>query len=293
MSSETQETTYERPDGRTQARELLAEHGQAAKLTAGGQSLSLLLQQNLLDPEMIIDISGIAELDGASVTDGIVEIGAVTTYEGLANHAVSTDQQILGDAISVIADPQVRNLGTIGGAISHADPSLDIVPPLMCLDADVIVGSADGSRAISLEEFAQGYMITDLAKDELVEAVRFDELAGATGSAYEKHSKVKGGWATVGAGAVVELGSDREQLADVSVALAAVGDTSVRATSVEDALTGESVDATSIESASDEVATDIDPLDDISGSATYKSSLAQTLTKRALQTAAERAGGEL
>lgn len=291
MSSEPQEVMYERPDGRAQARELLAEYGSSAKLTAGGQSLSLLLRQNLLDPEVIIDISGVAELGGISIVDDVVDVGAVTTYNDLGDHPVSSDNHIIGDAITVIADPQVRNLGTVGGAISHADPSLDLIPPLVCLDADVVVGNIDGSRVVSLEEFTEGYMMTDLGKDELVEAVRFDELGDSTGSAYEKHSNVKGGWATVGAGAVVSIDEDRVD--NVSVALAAVGDTTVRATSVENALVDEPASAEAIEAAAAEVTADIDPLDDISGSASYKSAIAETLTKRALQTAARRAGGDL
>lgn len=291
MSTKSHEVTYERPEERAQARELIAEHGASAKLTAGGQSLSLLLRQNLLAPEVIIDISGITELEGVSVTDGVVDIGAVTTYDELGNHPISSNSPILNDAILVIADPQVRNLGTIGGAISHADPSLDIIPPLLCLGADVVIGSTDGSRVVPLGEFTQGYMMTNLAKNELVEAVRFDEPDDSTGSAYEKHSNVKGGWATVGVGAVVRL--DGDQVDDVSVALAAVGDTTVRATSVEEALADESASPETIASAATEVTADIDPLDDISGSASYKTSIAQTLTKRALQTAVERAGGTL
>jgi carbon-monoxide dehydrogenase medium subunit len=291
MSSESHDVTYERPDERAQARALLAEHGRSAKLTAGNQSLSLLLRQNLLDPEVIVDISGVDELGGISVADGTVEVGAVTTYDELDDHAVSTDYPILGDAVSVIADPQVRNLGTIGGAVSHADPSLDIVPPLVCLGAEIVVGSTDGSRTVSLEDFAEGYMTTDLAKDELVEAVRFEAHGDATGSAYEKHSNVKGGWATVGAGAVVTV--DDGQVDDLRVALAAVGDTTVRATSVESALVGEPATSEAVADAAEAVVDDIDPLDDISGSASYKASLAQTLTKRAVASGIERAGGEL
>lgn len=291
MNSESQEVTYERPERRSQARELLAKHGASAKLTAGGQSLSLLIRQNLLDPEMIIDISSVSELEGVSVEDGVVDVGAVTTYDELGDHTVSSDSPILGDAISVIADPQVRNLGTVGGAISHADPSLDVIPPLVCLGADVVIGNADGSRVVPLEEFTQGYMRTDLAKDELVEAVRFDRPDDSMGSAYEKHSNVKGGWATVGAGSVVRLDCDRFK--NVAVALAAVGDTTVRATSVEEALADEAVSANAIKMAAAEVTADINPLDDISGSASYKSAIAETLTRRALQTAVERAGGML
>jgi carbon-monoxide dehydrogenase medium subunit len=291
MSNELHDVSYERPGHRAQARALLDEHGRSAKLTAGNQSLSLLLRQNLLDPDVIVDISGVDELGGVTVADGTVEIGAVTTYDELADHAVSSAYRILDDAVSVIADPQVRNLGTIGGAVSHADPSLDIVPPLVCLGADVVVGSTDGSRSVSLDAFAEGYMTTDLAKTELVEAVRFPERGESTGSAYEKHANVKGGWATVGSGAVVDV--EDGQVTDLTVALAAVGETAVRATSVEDALLGEPTTSEAVADAAEAVVDDIDPLDDISGSASYKASLAQTLTKRAVGTAIERAGGAL
>ena len=292
MNANTHEVRYERPNERSRVRELLATHGTSAKLVAGGQTLSLLLRQRLVDPAVIIDISGVSELDGVSVTDGRIEIGAVTTYDDLGRHAVSTDLQIFDDAISVIADRQVRNLGTIGGAVSHADPSLDIVPPLLCLHADVVVGSLDGIRVVPLEAFMVDYMMADLAEDELVEAIQFDAPTNLWGSAYEKLSNVKGGWATVGAGSVIELDSAGERITDASVALAAVGDTAVRATSVEDALIDEPVSAERLTLAAKGVTADIDPLDDISGSAAYKSRMAETLTRRSLLTAVERAGGE-
>lgn len=289
-NSRSSSIRYERPDTVEDARALLDRFGQDAKLTAGGQSLMLLLRQGLLAPEVVVDVSEIPALDGTTVEDGTVRIGATTTYAALGDHRISTRFSALGDAIAVIADPQVRNRGTIGGAIGHADPSLDLVPNLLCLDAEVHLGSVDGERSVPLAEFCQGYMQTDLAANELVEAVTFADDADGWGSDYTKHSNVKGGWATVGATSRVKL-SAAGRCEDVRVGLAAVAETAVRSSSVEEALTGQEPDDETVSSAATAVGNDIDPLDDLSGSASYKEDLAVTLTERSLRSAIERAGG--
>lgn len=281
---------YERPRDLDTVRGLLAEHGSSAKLTAGGQSLMLLLRQGLLDPAVLVDISDVGALSGIEVEDGTVTVGAATTYSALESHPVAARTGGLADAISVIAGPQVRNMGTVGGAVSHADPALDVVPVLLSLDAKVRVGSTDGTRTVPLSEFSTGYMETDLRSDELVEAILFDD-GDEWASAYEKHSNVKGGWATVGAAANVRLSSDGETVEAVRVALAAVADTAVRATSVEAELAGEPAAQARVAVAAERVRDDIDPLDDLSGSASYKAALAETMTERAVVSAIERAGG--
>lgn len=290
--SQSPNIRYERPETLDEARALLDQYGNDAKLTAGGQSLMLLMRQGLLDPEVIVDISEIPTLNGVTVEDGTARIGAVTTYAELLDHALSSRFTQLADAVHVIADPQVRNMGTVGGAVGHADPSLDLVSNLLCLDADVHLGSVDGERVVSLAEFCQGYMQTDLDSNELVEAVSFPDDADEWGSDYTKHSNVKGGWATVGAGTRVKL-SDDGRCEDVRVGLTAVADTAVRSPSVEDALRGEELDSDVLSAAAETVTQDIAPLDDLSGSTSYKEDLAVTLTERSLRSAVERAGGQL
>lgn len=281
---------YERPETVDTAREILDEHGHDAKLTAGGQSLMLLMRQGLLDPDVVVDISEIPALNGITVDEGRVRIGAATTYNELGSHRVSSQFAALGDAVDVIADPQVRNMGTIGGAVGHADPSLDIVPNLLCLDAAVHLGGIDGERTVPLSEFCLGYMETDLAPNELVEAVSFPADADDWGSDYTKHSNIKGGWATVGAGSRVKLDEDG-RCTDVRVGLTAVAETAVRSPSVEASLENEVPDGDTIASVAPDVVDDIAPLDDLSGSASYKEDLAVTLTERSLRAAVDRAGG--
>lgn len=282
---------YKTPQTPQAAHELIERSGPNGKIVAGGQSLSLLMRQGLLNPDVIIDITTVPEFNDITVDGDRIRIGATTTYTDLENNDLSEKISVLGDAIDVIADRQVKNMGTIGGALSHADPSLDIIPPLLCLDAEVEIGSVNGTRTVPLAEFAFGYMTTDLEKEELVEAVAFDRPAG--GSSYQKHANVKGGWATVGAAARVVLSDDGESIEDARLALTAVADTAVRANSVESALVGEGTSAETITTAADLVVDDIDPLEDISGSVEYKERLAKSLSKRALRAAVKRAGGEI
>ncbi|RQG94862.1 FAD binding domain-containing protein [Natrarchaeobius chitinivorans] len=284
-------TEYLKPVDRESARRYLDEHRDSAKIVAGGQSLSLLLRQGLLDPDVMIDISDVDEFSGIETGPDRVSIGAVTTYEQLESHPVSSTVETLGDSVDVIADRQVRTAGTIGGAISHADPSLDIVPPLLCLDATVRIGSVDGERTVPLEEFHDGYMAADLAQNELVEGITFDGSASDWESNYAKHSRVSGGWATVGIASRVRTTDDRDAFTDVRIAAAAVGDTAVRLSSVEDALIGEPTDRETVADAASNATADIDPLDDLSGSAEYKKHLARTLVERSINRTVDRTGG--
>lgn len=292
MCASADSTTYLSPDSLEEARDLLSEYP-SAKITAGGQSLILLMRQGLLDPDRIVDISGVPDLSGVTERDDRVVVGATTTYDALESHDVSARYPELGDACEVIADPQVRNMGTIGGAVGHADPSLDIVPPLLCLDAEVRLGRAGETRTLPLEEFHLGHMDPDLDDGELVEAVSFDAGTANAGGAYEKHANVHGGWATVGAAAHVTLDDAGARFRDVRVAFAGVADTAVRAPTVEAALTGGPVAGDAIEAATDDAPADIDPLGDYLGSASYREHLATVLARRALETAVGRAGGAL
>lgn len=193
---------HEAPASLADAYNRLDEMGTAAKIVAGDQSLKLLIRQGLIDAEAVVDITAIDELAGIQTDEESVRIGTTCTYKELVDHYVTTEFPTIGDAIAVIADRQVRSMGTIGGALSYANSSLDITPALLCLDAKVIVGSSEGSRTTDLTEFFRGYMSSDLRPNELVEVITFERNGGQpVGSAFLKHSKIKGGWPTVGAGA--------------------------------------------------------------------------------------------
>jgi carbon-monoxide dehydrogenase medium subunit len=282
-------TEYLRPGDLGDARAALAEHGADATVTAGGQSLSLLLRQGLLDPAVLLDVGSVPSLAGVEVTPDRVTVGAVTTYSALESHTVSSSVPMLGEAVEVIADRQIRNLGTVGGAVAHADPSLDVVPPLLCLDATVHLGSVDGERAEPLSAFHDGFMTTTLAADELVEAVSFPNDTADWGSAYTSHSPVERGWSSAGVAARVRLGDDGDAVAEARCAAGALADTGVRLPTVEAALSGASTDADAVARAAAAVGDDIDPLDDTTGSTEYKTDLATVLVERTVARAVERA----
>lgn len=283
----TSETEYLRPQTREEARDLLAEYGADATVAGGGQSLMLMLRLDLVDTDRIVDISSVPAYSGVTEDDGTVTIGATTTYAELKAGAAEGCPQ-LDDAASVIADEQVRNMGTVGGAISHADPYLDVVPPLFTLDARVHVWSPDGERTVDLADFLHGHMVTDLEKGELVEGIAFDRSAANPGAAYDKRAKIKGGWGTVGVG--VNVAVDDGVFADAAVALSGAHETAIRSPAAEDALVGAVVSDETVDAAADAVTDDIDPVSDLSGSRTYKERLASVYTRRTLHTALERAG---
>lgn len=273
-------TEYERP---TTLEEVYALLGRDAdvKLTAGGQSLSLLLRQGLVDPDVVVDISDTAELTGVSRANGTLRIGAATTYAAVRDHEVAETYEELGAAIDLIADPQVRNLGTLGGALSHADPALDIIAPLLCLDASVQIGGIDGRRTVRLSDFFSGFMQTELRDGELIEAIEVEHPQPGRGS-YRKHSKIKGGWAIVGVAARVSLSDDGESVNTARIALTAVDDSAVRIPAAEATLVGHPPSEGRIGLAAETVREEIDPVSDVSGSERYKRMLSEELTRRAL-----------
>lgn len=285
------EPDYYAPETIEAAAKRLAATDGSAKVVAGGQTLSLLLRQEFLEPRAILDVTNIQSMEGISIDGNRVDIGATTTYADLFSHEVSSNVGMLADACSVIADRQVRQLGTVGGAVCHADPALDILAPLRSLDATVTLVSEVDHRELPLDEFFVGHMQTARGEDEILTAIHWQTPPiGRWGTAYEKHASVEGGWATVGVAASVTLTDST--INEARIALTAVADTAVMAPSVGAELEGEPVSKDAISNASQAVTDDIDPIDDLSGSATYKMKLAETLTERTLWRAIERAGGK-
>lgn len=285
----TDEPAYYAPDSLTAARQRL-EAADDPLVIAGGQTLMLLLRQGFVDADALVDVTRVPSMSGISTEGDTATVGATATYADLADHSLADRVGMLGDACAVIADRQVRNAGTVGGAVCHADPSFDVLAPLLAIAADLRLVGDEGTRRLPLSEFLVGHMQTALRADELLESIRFEVPGPARGSAYEKHAPVEGGWTTVGAAAAVEV--EDGTFTDPRVALAAVGDTTVRARSVEAALAGEPADDDAIEAASGAVVEDVDPIDDRAGSAAYKRRLAETLVERSLATARDRAGGD-
>lgn len=289
-SQTADEPDYYVPETVEEAAQRLAGADDSVKIIAGGQTLTLLLRQGFLEPSAFLDVTNIQSMSGVSIDGNRVDIGATTTYDDLLTHGISSNVEMLEDACSVIGDRQVRGLGTVGGAVCHADPALDIIAPLHALEASVTLVNEAEHRTVPLDEFFVGHMETARGETELLTSIQCRLPATERwGTAYEKHARVEGGWATVGVAATVALTDGT--ISDVRIALTAVADSSVRASTAEAELTGERVSEHAIEQASQAVAADIDPIDDISGSARYKTQLAETLTDRTLRRAIERAGG--
>src|SRR6476619_2205299 len=202
----------------------LAEHGDDAKVLAGGQSLLPLLRMRLNAPGVVIDLGRIAELQGVSEDADHLVIGAMTTYAAvLASEAVSTHAGLLSKAIQTVADPQIRHRGTIGGALVHADPAGDVGAPALALGAELVIAGADGStRTVAAEDFFEDLFTTAVGEGELLTQIRVPKHTG-WGSHYEKFVRVSHQWSIVGVAATVR--SEGGSIAEARVGLTNMGAT--------------------------------------------------------------------
>ena len=269
---------------------LLQEHGDEAKVLAGGHSLIPLMKLRLAEPGVIVDISRIDELRGVRQRDGGVAIGALTTHTVVSSDTSLAELDALREAARSIGDVQVRNRGTLGGSLAHGDPGADLPAAALALDAEIALRGPQGERTVRADDFFVGLLTTDLAEDELLTEVRINRPPERTGSAYVKFPNPASGYAVVGVAARVTLGADGT-VSDARIGITGAGDRPVRATAVEEALRGRPLTAETIAEAARQAAEGIDPLDDIHASAEYRAELARVYTRRALERAMQRAGG--
>jgi aerobic carbon-monoxide dehydrogenase medium subunit len=248
--------------------ELLAAHGDDAKVLAGGHSLLPMMKLRLAAPEILIDISGVAELAGITADGDELVIGAATRHADLAGSAlVRSDAPLLAHAASLVGDPQIRHRGTIGGSLAHADPAADLPMALVVLGGVVELRGPGGSRLVPAGDFFTGFFETCLAPGELLTAVRVPRLPGV-GWGYQKFTRRANDWAIVGAAAIAGR-----------IALANMGPTPLRATAAEQALAG----GASNGEAAGLAAAGTSPGEDIHADRAYREHLARTLTLRALE----------
>jgi carbon-monoxide dehydrogenase medium subunit len=283
---------YDRASSVEEALGLLIEHGADAKLIAGGQSLLPLMKLRLARPDRLIDIGRIESLRGVrEAPDGRLAIGSLTTYAQLLEDSRVTGLALMADALPRIADVLVRNRGTIGGAIAHADPAADMPALLLALEAEVVVRSAHrGERVVPITEFFEGAFATALAPDELLTEVRLPSPSGSYGSAYQVLEQPASGFAIAGVAAVIgQTGSGEDgTFDDVRVAVTGVGDAPYRATSVEDALRGSKLGSAAIGSAVAGICEGVDVQGDIHADSTYRAAMAGVMARRALEAARAR-----
>lgn len=279
---------YRRAESVDDALRLLASE-EEPKLLAGGQSLLPVMKLRLAQPGTLIDISELEELRGVRVDGDTLVIGALTTHHDLeTDPLIAEHAPLLAEIAHVVGDQQVRNRGTLGGVIAHADVAADYPAGVLALDATVVVRGTDGERSIPIADFFQGFMSTALAENELVTEIRIPLAQGKTGYRYEKLANPASGYAIVGAAALVTKADDGS-IASVKLGMTGVGDAAYRATAVEEALTGTQADDAAIRAATKQAVEGIDPMDDLHAPAAYRAKVACNLAYRAITTALERA----
>ncbi len=277
---------YHRASSVKEAVGLLARHGDDAKLLAGGHSLIPLMKFRLAQPGHLVDIGRIPGLSGIRVEKGTVVIGALTTHEYVASSpAARQSLPVLAEAAGQIGDQQVRNCGTIGGSLAHADPAADWPALALALDARITAVGPSGERAIAADEFFVDLLTTALRPDEVLTEVRFPIPPAGSGAAYAKHVHPASRFAVCGVAALLVPGSGGT-CKQVRVAVTGVGPKAARAATVEHALDGKRPDAGAVAAAAERAADGIEMSADQQGSVEYKQHLTRVCARRALERAA-------
>jgi carbon-monoxide dehydrogenase medium subunit len=289
---------YAAPSNLNQAFALLQKHGEDAKILTGGHSLIPLMKLRLARPAMVIDLRKIKRLSGIhkkqlepDKTLGL-EIGAATTHAEIQrSEVVRKGWPLLAETAGEIGDVQVRNAGTIGGSVVHADPAADWPAALLACGATLVLASTQGERTLAAEDFFVGLLESAIRPGEILVAIRFPGRAkdAQAGGAYRKLAQSASGFAL--AGAAVELTVAGLQIATARVGITGVAERAYRPTRTEQALTGCALEENAIRNACAFAAEGIEPLADIHAGARYRASLARVLARRAVLAAVERARG--
>src|SRR5712691_13389249 len=279
---------YVRPQTLAKAIQVLSENGNRAKVLAGGQSLIPVLKLRLANPRVLVDINDLPGLAFIEERDGQLRIGALSRHRDFEqSKLIRGKYPIFSDVASVLGDPQVRNLGTIGGALAHADPASDWGTALLALEAELIARGPNGARTISIDRFFKDPFTTSLRSSELLTEIRLPKSEPGDGGAYLKLKRKTGDFATVGV--AVQLGLDpKRNVSGVRIGLAAVGSTPVRAIGAENALTGKRAGPAAFAEAAKIAAQEAKPASDLRGTQEYKRAMIEVFTRRASDTAAER-----
>jgi aerobic carbon-monoxide dehydrogenase medium subunit len=282
------EFDYYRAGSVAEAGDLLRKHP-GARLLAGGHSLIPLLKLRLASPPVVIDIGRIDELKGITVNQGTIRIGTLTTHAELASSAVIREQcPALAEAAAQIGDPAVRNRGTIGGNVAHADPASDLPTVLTAVGTRFTITGPNGNRTENAADFFQGMMTTALGEHDMLTAIEIPAKSAGQAMAYAKFIHPASRYAVIGVAAVVTVNNGKCSAA--SVALGGLVPRPVRASSVEKGLIGQTLSADVIAKAANQAGSDLgsDILGDIFASAGYRKAVAPVWVKRALTSAAER-----
>jgi len=278
---------YHRPDSLEEALQVLAEHGDEAKVLAGGQSLIPVMKLRLAAPAHLIDISRLG-MDSIDEADGHLAIGALARHRDLErSDLLKARYPVMAAAAPQISDPIVRNLGTIGGSLCHADPAGDWGSVMLALQASVVLRSGRGEREMPISEFLEDTFTTALEPDEILTEVRVPQPAGSSGGTYLKMERKVGDFATVAAALHLSLSNGTIERAGIG--LTAVGSTNLQATDAEASLAGAEPTEAAFAEAGRLAAEASSPVTDVRGSAEYKRHIVDVYVRRGLATALEKA----
>ena len=280
---------YHKPANIEDAIGLLSRFGDDARLLAGGHSLIPMMKLRLATPEQLIDLQAVEGLSGISEQGEVLEIGAMTTQAELIVSETATRRcPLLKETAAVIADPQVRSCGTLGGNVANGDPGNDMPAVMQCLGADFVLQGPNGQRSVAARDFYEAAYFTALGDDEILTKIRIPLPARSHGYAYEKQKRKVGDYATAAAAVVITLSGGTCDSA--SIALTNVADTPLYAEAASAALVGTSVDAAAIDAAVQKAEAITAPASDGRGTAEYRTKVAGIMVRRAIGRALARAG---
>jgi aerobic carbon-monoxide dehydrogenase medium subunit len=275
---------YLAPSSVEEALSALAEHGDDAKIMAGGQSLLPVLRMRLNAPEMVIDLGRIESLRGVTEDGDALVVGALTTHsEMVTNDLVKQHALLLSKAAAEVADNQIRHRGTFGGALAHADPAGDMGAAALALDCEFVIQGSGGSRTVAASDFFVDLFETAIGEDEILTAIRVPKHTG-WGAHYEKFVRVAHQWPIVAIAATVR--AEGGTISEAKVGLTNMGNTALRATATETALAGAAATEDGVRAAADQAAAGTHPPSDLNGDSDYRKHLVTVLTRRAVLKAA-------
>ena len=278
---------YHTPGSIKEALDLLGKHKDDAKLLAGGHSLLPAMKLRLARPAHLVDLRKVPGLTGIREDGGNLVIGAMTTHYAVeSSSAVKSKCPVLAATAALIGDPMVRNMGTIGGSLAHADPAADYPATIIALNAEMVVEGARGKRTIKVDDFFKGLMTTAVGGDEILTEVRVPALAANQSAAYMKFPHPASRFAVVGVAAVLTI--DGGKCTKASIGITGAGTRAVRAKGVEAAIAGKALDAASIQAAAEKAPDGVDVQADLQGSVDYKKHLLKVFAKRAIEAAAKK-----
>lgn len=281
---------YLEPASLKEACSLLSKYKEKAKIIAGGQSLVVLLRTRIFTPDYIINIKNLQKLEYIRDGGDSLRIGALTTHRALETSPLVKDRfPMLAEAEHRLAQVQIRNWGTVGGDLCHADPAADLSPPLIALGAKVKAASVRGEREIALEEFFVDYFTTVLEADEILAEIDVPYLPPYSAGAYRKETIIAGDYPIASVAAVIGLDKQRETVKEARIVLGAVGTTPIRANEAGQAIIGNKLNGRLAEEAGVIASREAHPIADVLGSVEYKRRLVGLLTKEMVDLAIERA----